>query len=185
VITRLRDLLGKHVMEKQPLDLNDSIADVLRVVAPEALRRGITITTDLASRLPSIVGDRVHLQQVVLNLVLNGMDAMSRVVDNDRRITVTTVALPDAVEVRVADSGPGIEPAIAPRLFDSFVTTKAHGMGLGLSIARTIVEAHGGSIGVVPGAARGAVFRFSLPLPQAAMQWPDRASDPRALGSAS
>jgi C4-dicarboxylate-specific signal transduction histidine kinase len=173
VITRLRELLGKHTMERRPLDLNAAIVDALEVIDAEARRREVTIATELVPDLPPIIGDRVHLQQVVLNLVLNGMDAVAGVEQGTRRINVGTRALSYGVQITVADNGPGIDPAIAPRLFESFATTKPRGLGLGLSIARTIVEAHGGTIEVIAGAERGAVFRVVLP---AAGSEPDVAS---------
>jgi signal transduction histidine kinase len=163
VITRLRDLLGKHAMEHRPMDLNEAIGDALHVVDAEARRRGVTIGTELASGLPPIIGDRVHLQQVVLNLVLNGMDAVAAVEESERRIAVGTATLWNGVQITVADNGAGIDPAIAPRLFESFATTKARGLGLGLSIARSIVEAHGGTIAAEAAVGRGTVFRVVLP----------------------
>jgi signal transduction histidine kinase len=165
VITRLRDLLGRHAMERRPVDVNEVIRDALGVVDAEARRRGVTVVRQLASELPQIIGDHVHLQQVVLNLVLNGMDAVAGVEESARRITIGTSAIANGVEISVADNGPGIDPAIAPRLFESFATTKSRGLGLGLSIARTIVEAHGGTIGANAGAGHGAVFRVVLPTP--------------------
>ena len=163
VITRLRELLGKHTIERRPLDLNEAIGDALRVVDAEAQRRGVTIATEFASELPPIIGDRVHLQQVVLNLVLNAMDAVAGVAEGARRISVGTAMLSNGVEITVADNGSGIDPAIASRLFESFATTKTRGLGLGLSIARTIVEAHGGTIEVVAGIECGTLFRVVLP----------------------
>jgi signal transduction histidine kinase len=111
-----------------------------------------------------VAGDRVHLQQVVLNLVINAMDAIADVACYAGRVLVRTVALPHAVEITIADNGPGIDAKLAPQLFDSFVTTKEHGLGLGLSIARSIVEAHGGSIDLVNGDGGGAVCRVCLPV---------------------
>ncbi len=165
VITRLRDLLGRHAMERRRLDLNEAIVDALRVLDAEVRRRGVAVSTALAPDLPPVTGDRVHLQQVVLNLVLNGMDALTRHGDGagGGRITVATAALGDRVEITVSDNGPGIDPAIASRVFESFATTKPKGLGLGLSIARSIVEAHDGTIEVVAGRERGSVFRVALP----------------------
>jgi signal transduction histidine kinase len=163
VITRLRELLGKHAMEHRPLDLNDAIRSTLEVLDTEATRRGVRVESDLASGLPPILGDRVHLQQVVLNMQLNAMDALSGVAEGARRVAIRTASVREGVEMTVTDTGPGIDPAVAPRLFDSFVTTKRNGLGLGLSIARTIVEAHGGTIAVGAGPDGGAVFRVVLP----------------------
>jgi C4-dicarboxylate-specific signal transduction histidine kinase len=163
VITRLRELLGKHVMDERPLDLNGAIRDTLQLLEVEAARRRVTVENELAPGLPSVVGDRVHLQQVLLNLVLNALDAVCGVAEGPRRIVVRTSAVAEGVEVSVADNGPGLDPAIAPHLFDSFVTTKRGGLGLGLSIARTIVEAHGGHITAAAGVDGGVIFRVLLP----------------------
>jgi signal transduction histidine kinase len=163
VITRLRDLLGKHTMERRPVDLNEALTDALGVVEAEARRRDVTVLTRLANGLPPVIGDHVHLQQVVLNLVLNAMDAVAGVDDSAPRIIISTGAVANGVQITVADNGPGIDPAIAPRLFESFATTKSRGLGLGLSIARTIVEAHGGTIHATADAGHGAVFRVVLP----------------------
>jgi PAS domain S-box-containing protein len=163
VMTRLRDLLRRHTMERRPVDLNETISDALAMVHAEARQRDVTVVTQLASGLPPIIGNHVHLQQVVLNLVLNGMDAVAGVEESARRITIGTKAIVNGVQITVADNGWGIDPAIAPRLFESFATTKSHGLGLGLSIARTIVEAHGGTIEATAGAGHGAVFRVALP----------------------
>jgi signal transduction histidine kinase len=163
VITRLRDLLGRHTMERRPVDLNEAISDALGVVDAEARRRDVTVVTQLAPELPPIIGDHVHLQQVVLNLVLNGMDAVAGGEESTRRVSIGTRAVANGVQITVADNGPGIDPEIAPRLFESFATTKPHGLGLGLSIARTIVEAHGGTIGATAGTGQGAVFKVVLP----------------------
>jgi signal transduction histidine kinase len=163
VITRLRDLLGRHTMERRPVDLNEAISDALAVVDAEARRRNVTVVRQLAAGLPPVIGDDVHLQQVVLNLVLNGMEAVAGAEESAGRITIGTTAVANGVQITVADNGPGIDPAIAPRLFESFATTKRGGLGLGLSIARTIVEAHGGTIEATAGAGHGAVFRVALP----------------------
>jgi C4-dicarboxylate-specific signal transduction histidine kinase len=163
VITRLRDLLGRHTMERRSVDLNEAISDALAVIDAEARRRDVTVLTRLAGGLPPVIGDHVHLQQVVLNLVLNAMDAVAGVDDSAPRIIISTGAVASGVQITVADNGPGIDAAISPRLFESFATTKPRGLGLGLSIARTIVEAHGGTIGVTAGTAHGAVFQVLLP----------------------
>lgn len=163
VITRLRELLGKHDMDERPLDLNGTIRDTLQLLEVETARRRVTLESELEPGLPSVVGDRVHLQQVVLNLVLNAMDAVCSVAVGTRRVVIRTTSAAEWLEVSVADNGPGIAPAIASRLFDSFATTKHGGLGLGLSIARTIVEAHGGHITAAAGVDGGAVFRVVLP----------------------
>jgi signal transduction histidine kinase len=166
VITHLHDLLGKHAMERKVVDVNGVVVDTLQVLEAEARRREVTVDSALAPMLPPIVGDRIHLQQVVLNLVLNAMDALAAMPANARRVRVTTALLAGRVAITVADSGPGIDPKIAASLFASFVTTKAQGLGLGLSIARSIVEAHGGRIDALDPEGGGAQFRVTLPLPK-------------------
>lgn len=164
VIRRLRALLAKHEMAQAPLDLGEAIEEVLRLLGAEARRRQVTFVTELDSARPEVLGDRVHLQQVLLNLVINAMDAMADTPVPLRRVVVRTLAQPDgSVEVAVIDRGHGIPPERLPRLFDSFYTTKERGMGLGLSISKSIVEAHGGRIRAEGNAGGGATFRFTLP----------------------
>jgi signal transduction histidine kinase/ligand-binding sensor domain-containing protein len=163
VIHRMRALLHKREMERQPVELNAVAQAVLPLVQAEASLRRITITTDLASDLPPVLGDRIHLQQVLLNLIMNAFEAMSRQVSSERVVTIRTAAAAEATqELSVSDSGPGIDPGKLPRLFDPFFTTKSNGMGMGLSIARRIVEAHHGRIWAENNAARGATFRVRL-----------------------
>jgi signal transduction histidine kinase len=162
VIRRMRELLSKRELELKLIDLNTVTSDVLRLVDGESRRRGVEIEKQLAETLPVVRGDVIHLQQVILNLVLNAMEAMS---ESNRRLTMrTTHDNQGNIEVAVEDSGPGIPPEQLPRLFDSFFTTKTHGMGLGLSIVRSIVEAHGGRIWAENNSSGGACFRFTLPV---------------------
>src|SRR5262249_26310014 len=158
VIRRLRTLLRKREIEIQPVDLNEVISDVVQLTRAEAQRRGITVESEPADDLPLVRGDKVHLQQVLLNLVLNGMEAMARVAGG-RRLTMRTVGNGNAsVEIVVSDTGPGILPDRLPRVFDPFFSTKREGMGLGLSIARSLVRAHGGKIWAENNSGGGATF---------------------------
>ena len=165
VIRRMRELLRKHELELKPIDLNAVTLDVLRLVKGETHRRGVEIEKQLADTLPVVRGDEIHLQQVLLNLILNGMEAMSESSESNRRLTMrTTYDGKGNVEVAVEDSGPGIPSDRLSMLFDSFFTTKPHGMDLGLSISRSIVEAHGGRIWAENNSSEGARFRFTLPV---------------------
>jgi PAS domain S-box-containing protein len=163
VIARIRNLSKKSVAEKEPLDLNETIAEVVAFAQGEVRRTRVTLRTDLASDLPKIIGDRVQLQQVVLNLVLNGLDAMSAVADRPRELVIET-RREDAEHVRVAvrDVGVGLDPESIHKLFDAFYTTKQSGMGMGLSISRSIIENHGGRLWAVPNDGPGATFLFTV-----------------------
>jgi signal transduction histidine kinase len=164
VVRRLRALLAKQEMMREPLDLNAAIAEVLRLLETEARRRHVALAVEFDGGLPRILGDRVHLQQVLLNLIINAMDAMAETPADLRSVLVRTARDGHGrVEVSVTDRGHGIAPERLPRLFESFFTTKQRGMGLGLSIARSIVEAHGGRIWATSGDQGGATFRFTLP----------------------
>ena len=168
VIKGMRTLLQKRAPEMQPLDLNDLIAEMLQLLAGEARRQDVGMEAVLAEPLPRVMGDRVQLQQFVLNLLMNALDASRDVAAARRRVTVRTQAAGDAdVELRVEDQGPGIPPEHRLYLFDSFFTTKHHGMGLGLSIARTLTEAHGGRISADDNPGGGALFRVLLPAARA------------------
>jgi signal transduction histidine kinase len=165
VIHRLRGLLRKGKLEPAALDINEVMGEVARLVSADAVVRNVSVRLELASDLPSIWGDRVQLQQVVLNLLLNGLDAMPEAGGRDRRLVLQTMRTgPDAVEVAVRDSGSGIGEADLEQVFQAFYTTKVAGMGMGLTIARAIVEAHGGHLAARNNPTGGATFAFTLPL---------------------
>jgi signal transduction histidine kinase len=156
--------LGKRALQMQPLQLEEVVEDALRMILPDARRRGIFIDRRPSPPLPVIRGDRVHLQQVLLNLMLNGMDAMAEIELPDRRLTVRTVMLERSVELAVTDCGHGIPEDKLAVIFDSFVTTKENGMGLGLAMARSVAEAHAGRITAENNVDGGATFRLFLPV---------------------
>jgi two-component system, LuxR family, sensor kinase FixL len=170
VIRRLRVLLRKEEVEHHPLDINEVVLDVLRLMRSDLLNRNVTVNTDLAAGLPQVTGDRIQLQQVLLNLVINACDAMNSNAARDRRLDVSTaMANHGFVEVSVCDRGRGIPAVDLDRIFEPFVTTKAHGMGLGLAVCRTIVNAHAGRIWGTNNTDRGARFCLTLPVNGAAM----------------
>jgi signal transduction histidine kinase len=165
VIHRLRGLLRKGTLEPSSLDINEVIGEVARLVSADAVVRNVSVRLDLAPELPPIRGDRVQLQQVVLNLLLNGLDAMQDAGGGDRSLVLRTVRTgADGVQVAVRDSGTGIDEADLDQIFQAFYTTKAAGMGMGLTIARAIVEAHGGRLEARNNPAGGSTFSFTLPV---------------------
>lgn len=165
IIGRIRSLMNKAVSERIPLDMNVLIHEVLNLTACELQRRQISVNTELSSSLPMVSGDRIQLQQVVLNLILNAVEAMAHVKDRPRVLSVKSIPYKEAeIQISFHDTGTGIDPASANQMFEAFFTTKVNGTGMGLAICRTIVEAHEGCISAVPGVPHGAVFQVSLPV---------------------
>jgi len=164
VIDQMRAQLRRRGLERVELDFAQLVNEVLVLVQPDAASRKVRLAVEVPTALPQVRGDRVHLQQVLLNLILNGMDAMTEVPAEERRLVVRArQADAGAVEVAVADSGRGVSAAKLERLFEPFVTTKPDGMGLGLPISASIIGAHGGRIWAESGPA-GATFYFTVPL---------------------
>jgi C4-dicarboxylate-specific signal transduction histidine kinase len=165
VIRRVRALLKKTDPQKAWVDINEVIREVLTLATSEVRRHRVSVRTDLATGLPPVLGDRIQLQQVILNLLMNGMEAMSSVPDRPRELLIESGSHgPQGIFVAVRDSGIGLDAQTLERIFDAFFTTKPEGMGMGLSISRTIIEAHGGRLWATPNAGPGATFQFSLPL---------------------
>jgi PAS domain S-box-containing protein len=166
VIDRIRALVRKSPPKKDWLDINETISDVIALTRSEMQQNGVSPRIALAGGLPLVLGDRVQLQQVVLNLVINAIEAMSGVSEVSRELRISTgKGESDGVLVQVRDSGPGLDPESLDRLFDAFRTTKPGGMGMGLSICRSIIEAHGGRLWATANVPQGAIFRFTLPAP--------------------
>jgi signal transduction histidine kinase len=164
VIGRLRSLLKKAPFELKPIDLNDVVRETVRFLSALAIAREVDLTSFVAPTPLPIQGDLIQLQQVILNLIVNAMDAMSGMPSAERRIAISTARDGNFAELSVSDAGPGIPVERLKEVFEPFFTTKPQGMGMGLSIARTIVEAHGGQISAENRAGRGAAFRIRLPL---------------------
>jgi two-component system, LuxR family, sensor kinase FixL len=163
IITRIRALVRKTDTEKDRLDINDAIQDVAALAQGEVRRNCVVLRTELAHDLPPVVGDRVQLQQVILNLVMNGVEAMPSVADRRRELLICSRQHEsDKVLVAVQDSGIGLDPQSMERIFDAFYTTKSEGMGMGLAISRSIVENHGGRLWAVSNNGPGATFQFTL-----------------------
>jgi len=164
VISRIRGLIKKVPEQKAPLDVNEAILETIALTRSEMRQHGILLKTELANDVPQILGDRVQLQQVILNLIMNAIEAMSETSQGPRELLVRSeIDVPDGVMVTVRDWGPGFKPESLNHLFDPFYTTKPAGMGMGLSICRSIIEAHGGRLWATANTPRGAVFQFTLP----------------------
>jgi len=165
IITRMRDLLKKDTTKTQEIDLNETLAEVFSLLLPQAVACNVSFVTKLSPERPRVIGDRVQLQQVILNLVANSLDAFEEVIGGQRQVTGYTIQFGDnRVHVCITDTGPGILNSKLCKIFESFYTTKKTGMGMGLSISPKIIESHGGQIRAANRPGGGAEFRFSLPL---------------------
>ena len=168
VLERIRNMLRKTAANVEELDLNEAIVETMKLLAAEASAKGVSLSTEFEPGLPNIIADRVQVQQVILNLMLNAMEAMHDQPAEKRQVVIRSRRINDKqAEVSVTDSGAGIDAAMLPRIFDAFVTSKPSGMGLGLSISRTIVEALGGQLSATNLPEGGATFRFTLPFGKA------------------
>jgi signal transduction histidine kinase len=167
VIDRIRALVEKAPPRKDRLDINEAIREVVELARGEAVKNNVSVCADLADGLPLIYGDQVQLQQVLLNLIINAVEAMTEVSKGPRELLIRTGnAEAGFVLVAVRDSGPGLDPNSVDRVFETFYTTKATGMGMGLAICRSIIKAHGGRLWACMNEPRGAVCQFTLPLGQ-------------------
>jgi signal transduction histidine kinase len=165
VITRLRALFGKREFSLESLDLNEATREVIALSLSDLQRHRVVLQSDLANDLPVITGDRIQLQQVILNLLRNASDAMVDVHERPRLLTITTEREDgNRVRLSVRDAGLGLPPESVDSLFDAFYTTKSGGMGIGLFVSRSIVERHQGRLWAEPNDGPGATFSFSIPL---------------------
>jgi len=172
IVSRIRDFAKKEPARKTSLEVNDAILEIIGLTRVETSKHDVSLKMQLPGGLPQILGDRVQLQQVILNLTLNAVEAASEIANGPREVLISTANDEDGVLVTVRDSGPGLPQANPERVFEAFYTTKINGLGMGLSICRSIVEAHGGRLWAAPNEPRGAVFcvilptRNKLPMPQ-------------------
>lgn len=164
VVGRIRDLINKAPSRKDSVDINEAVGEAIELTRSEAAKNDVSILTVFGNGLPFIVGDRLQLQQVILNLIVNAVESINATSMGTREVLICTAAdSSNGVCVVVRDSGLGLPPVEAERVFDPFYTTKKHGLGMSLSICRSIVEAHGGRLWACANAPRGAVFQFVLP----------------------
>jgi signal transduction histidine kinase len=163
IIGSIRAIFRKGDERRVPLDVNELVREVLRLTQGELQNGRVSVQTELASELPSVLGNRVQLQLMFRNLIMNAVEAMSSVTDRGRVLHIRSEIKPSGVRIAVADSGTGIEPESMDRIFDTFFTTKSHGMGMGLSICRSIVQAHGGQLSASPAHPHGSIFEIVLP----------------------
>jgi len=164
VVAGIRALIQKVPARRSFLNINEAIREVITLTRGEAVKAGVSVQTDFADGLPLIYGDRVQLQQVILNLIINAIEAMSGVAETPRALLISTAQAEHGILVAMRDSGPGLDPASLEHLFNAFYTTKSGGMGMGLAICRSIIEAHDGQLYACANEPRGAVFQFTLPL---------------------
>jgi signal transduction histidine kinase len=164
IIDRIRDHIKKAPPRKHRFDLNEAIDEVIVLGRSAITKNGVSVQTRLTNGLAPVEGDRVQLQQVILNLILNAVEAMSSVDEGARELLISTgQSRTNGVVVVVRDSGPGIDPERIERVFDAFYTTKSSGVGMGLSICRSIIDAHGGRLWAEANEPHGAAFQFTLP----------------------
>ena len=162
VVARVRAMSRKAATERKPLDINETVRGVVMMTEGELRKQRVALTVNYADDLPVITGDRVQLQQVVLNLMMNGIEAMTAVVDRPRELAISTTRDGEQVRVSVRDFGTGVPPEVMSRMFNSFYTTKSSGLGIGLSISRSIVEDHGGRLWAAANDGPGTTFQFTI-----------------------
>ena len=166
IINRIRSRFEKGTLKRELVDVNEIIREMIALLRSEAMRYHLSVRTELAADLPQVTGDRVQLQRVIMNLIVNSIDAMKNV-DGTRELTIQSKrAENEQILVSVSDTGIGLPPQQAEQIFNAFCTTKTHGTGMGLRISRSIIESHGGRLWAVGPSGRGATFQFTLPAGQ-------------------
>jgi C4-dicarboxylate-specific signal transduction histidine kinase len=163
IISRIRSFVKKEVPDQAELNINYVIREAALLMSQDAARNDVQVRLDLAVDLPCVLGDRVQLQQVLINLAINGIDAMRTIVGRRRELVIRSDAYGDGVLIQVQDSGIGLNADRVDRIFEPFFTTKPQGMGMGLAISRSIIDSHGGRLWAEPGS-DGTIFQFTLPV---------------------
>jgi C4-dicarboxylate-specific signal transduction histidine kinase len=167
VVERIRAMGKRDTRQSEPLVLSEVTREVLPLVRDELIRRDVSLDMSFAEALPPVTGDRVQLQQVILNLIVNGAEAMESVRAGSRRLKLSTACEGETVTMRIEDTGPGLDASLFDQVFDAFFTTKPHGMGLGLAISRSIIRGHGGNLWATRNIGPGTTFHIALPVMQA------------------
>ena len=163
MITRIRSLINKAAPEQAQVQLNEIVEETVALADRQVSRNSIQVILELAPNLPVVLGDRIQLQQVILTVLMNGIESMTSVADRPRRLLIRSRLQDDKVCVAFEDSGIGVSEEIMPRLFEPFFTTRSQGIGMGLAISRSIIEAHSGRLWAESTVDKGSVFQFTLP----------------------
>jgi signal transduction histidine kinase len=164
VISRIRSLIKHAPTERIPVQLNDVIGEIVDLTAHQASNSGVSMSTELQPNLPTVLGDKIQFQRVILNLITKGIEATSGVNGRPRKLIIRSQTLgADEVQISVSDSGVGVAPELMPRLLEAFFTTRSQGIGMGLPISQSIIEAHGGRLWAESSPGEGSIFQFTVP----------------------
>ena len=165
IIHRIRDFVRKDTRRTTTINLNHLVSDTIKFIKPKAQENNTLINFDSIAELPRVSADRIQIEQVLLNIMVNAMEAMQHAHTSVRKLTITCIQLDESkVQVSIKDSGPGLESTLVKQIFEPFFTTRQHGMGMGLAISRSIIEAHSGRLWVDSNTAEGTIFHFTLPI---------------------
>jgi C4-dicarboxylate-specific signal transduction histidine kinase len=163
VVARVRNLAKKAPLQRTWVDINETVEETISLATRELSQNNVSLETQLAENLPQILADRIQLQQVILNLIINACEALTAADDEFRKLSLSTAREMDGVALTVRDTGVGIDPQQIETVFEAFHTTKPGGMGMGLAVSRSIIEGHGGRLWAEPNEPRGAIFKFTIP----------------------